>query len=185
MECPSPAWQSLPYPLCDATTLFTLIRTWVDEHPQQVALGLLGILLLGALLRWRKGTVHFRQTANQRAEQLLKRSLPPQQYQQLQLSGFLELSSTVTPGDFYRVPRYRGRVQVYETCQLNHELLYRLKAELCVIPCEDVPDADLILAHKWMIEGDEKVYQMLANWHWQPNQQWRMTLPARPATALV
>lgn len=173
-------WRSLSSLYYEGVTFFLTTRDWLNEHPQQLfQLITAFILLLGFFLWWKK-THRFQLTANQRAEQLLKQSLTPLQYQQIQTQGFLELPSTITPSQFYRIPRYRGRVKVYENYNENGQTLCRLKAELCIIPREDVPDADLILAHKWMIEGDERSYTTIANWIiGQQSPGWPVYTPGR------
>jgi hypothetical protein len=55
----------------------------------------------------------------------------------------------------YRVPRGRGLVRVIEKG--------RETASLCLQPLEKVPDADIVVMHKLMIEADEETYLQKAN----------------------
>ncbi len=58
-------------------------------------------------------------------------------------------------GRIYHVPAGPGWVDVYE----SGELCLRV----CVEPVERLPQADVVLAHKLMIEGDEQRYMWAAN----------------------
>lgn len=93
--------------------------------------------------------------AKGRAEQLLAETLAPEEYVQLSRLGYIDVPSPNVPGRVYRVPKYRGRVRVYEDG--------RPVMSLCVQPVELVPDADVVLIHKLMIEGNEQEYLRLAN----------------------
>ena len=53
------------------------------------------------------------------------------------------------------MPRTQGLVRVIE--QGRH------KANLCLQPLETVPDADVVVIHKLMIEADEETYLQTAN----------------------
>jgi hypothetical protein len=104
------------------------------------------------------------QTPKERAESLLRDSISFQQYQHLLTFGYLEIPSRLYPNRYYRIPRERRRVQVYEVAETNIGLQHRKLGELCVIACEPMPDADLVLTHKWLIEADEQKYLNTANW---------------------
>jgi hypothetical protein len=97
-----------------------------------------------------------KQEAEQRAEQLLKVLLPAEQYNHLVRKGYLEVQSGMYPYRTYRIPRHRGSVEVYE--------MGRLVMSLCVQPTEVVPDADVVVMHKLMIEGNEREYLRRANY---------------------
>lgn len=97
-----------------------------------------------------------RQCAEERAAGLLREHVSERQYQQFRRDGYLEVPSQVQPGRVYRLPARPGRVVVYEGG--------RPVGQLCVIATEPVPQADLILAQKWLIEADEPAYLALANW---------------------
>lgn len=104
------------------------------------------------------------QTAKDRAELLLRESVTPKQYQQLLTFGYLEIPSQLYPTRAYRIPRERRRVQVYERQETSSGPQHQKLGELCVIACEPMPDADLVLTHKWLIEADEQKYLNTANW---------------------
>lgn len=97
-----------------------------------------------------------KQEAEQRAEQLLKILLTPEQYNHLVRKGYIEVQSGMYPYRSYRIPRHRGSVEVYE--------MGRLVMSLCVQPTEQVPDADVVVMHKLMIEGNEREYLRRANY---------------------
>jgi hypothetical protein len=117
------------------------------------------LLLCGALAWW----LYHRETmlsvqrseAERRAQQLVTEMLSREQLAQLNRLGFIELRSRLIPGRTYRVPRRRGQVQVYE--QGHHA------GSLCIQPTRWVPDADVLLMHKLMIEGNEAEYLRTAN----------------------
>jgi hypothetical protein len=138
------------------------------------------IILLGALIMliaalwWRHrqmrryGAVrrslwHRCQTAELRAEVLLRENVIGRQYQQLLDNGYLEVPSRLYPGRTYRLPARPGRVEVYEAG--------KWAGQLCIIACDPAPHADLILAQKWMIEADEQAYLAMANWISGPHRQ--------------
>jgi len=89
------------------------------------------------------------------AERLLAEILPEHEYQQLTRRGYLEVASPGIPGRIYRVPKYRGRVHVYE---YGHPVM-----SLCIQPVDLIPDGDVVVMHKLMIEGNESEYLRLAN----------------------
>jgi hypothetical protein len=93
--------------------------------------------------------------ARERAETLLAEMLSEEEYCLLGRKGYLEVSSPSIPERVYRIPRYRGRIHVYED--------NRAVMSLCVQPIELVPDADVVLIHKLMIEGNEQEYLRTAN----------------------
>jgi hypothetical protein len=97
-----------------------------------------------------------KQEAEQRAELLLKTILPADHYNHLTRKGYLEVQSGMYPYRTYRIPRHRGSVEVYE--------MGRLVMSLCVQPTEIIPDADVVVMHKLMIEGNEREYLRRANY---------------------
>ncbi len=116
-----------------------------------LSLVLLWRLSLDSYLKWAE--------ANRRANELLRSVLTREQYRQLTLNGYLDIPSPRDPGCIYRVPRAQGLVGVIEQG--------RRKASLCPQPLELVPDADLVVMHKLMIEADEETYLQTANkLHW-------------------
>lgn len=117
-------------------------------------------LALCGLLAWwlyhRESALSGERTeAERRALRLLAQLLQPEQLDQLNTMGFVELKSRLIPGRSYRVPRRRGQVQVYEDG--------RHAGSLCIQPTRWVPDGDLVLMHKVMIEGNEADYLRTAN----------------------
>lgn len=94
--------------------------------------------------------------AERRAATLLRDVLTPEQCRQLLWHGYLEVPSPNAAGRVYRVPRARGGfVQVIE----DGKAVMRL----CVQPVERLPDADVIVLHKLMIEANEEHYLQKAN----------------------
>ncbi len=107
----------------------------------------LGRLALDSYLKWSE--------ANRRANELLHSVLTREQYRQLIRNGYLDIPSPRDPGCIYRVPRAQGLVGVIEQG--------RRKMNLCLQPLEWVPDADMVVMHKLMIEADEETYLQTAN----------------------
>ncbi|HEY0754978.1 MAG TPA: hypothetical protein VGD98_13555 [Ktedonobacteraceae bacterium] len=94
--------------------------------------------------------------AERRAAHLLRDMLTPEQCRQLIWHGYLEVPSPGFAGRVYRVPRARGGfVQVLD----DGKAVMRL----CVQPVEHLPDADVIVLHKLMIEANEEHYLRKAN----------------------
>jgi len=93
--------------------------------------------------------------ANQRANELLRSVLTSEQYRQLMRKGYLDIPSPRDPSCIYRVPRAQGLVGVIR--QGRH------KMSLCLQPLDWVPDADVVVLHKLMIEADEETYLQTAN----------------------
>jgi len=143
------------------------LAIWVMANPLWTVGLLIGMLILLTLL-WRmsysmltRQRAHYE--AKKRAETLLRNSITDEQYEQLVDRGYLEIPSRLYPGYLYRIPRTQQRVQIYETNQSVTTPYSRKLAELCVVPCDSVPDADMVLAHKLMIEADEQTYLSIAN----------------------
>ena len=112
-----------------------------------LCLGLLGWLISDHYLKWAE--------ANRRASELLRSVLTRKQYRQLKRHGYLDIPSPRDPECIYRVPQAQGLVGVIEQG--------RRKASLCLQPLECVPDADIVVMHKLMIEADEETYLQTAN----------------------
>ena len=110
------------------------------------------ILTLGAVIT---GSYHKRPGATRRAGQLLRAILTAEQYDQLIQQDYIDIPSPSYPERVYRVPRSCGHVQVREKG--------RLTMGLCLQPFEWVPDADIVVIHKLMIEADEETYLQKAN----------------------
>jgi hypothetical protein len=93
--------------------------------------------------------------AQDRAELLLKDLLTEDEYRQLNRRGYLEVPSPSRARRTYRVPRHQGQVKVYED---GVPIM-----ALCVQPIEPIPDGDVVVMHKLMIEGNEEEYLRTAN----------------------
>ncbi|HUZ76758.1 MAG TPA: hypothetical protein VMV93_04145 [Chloroflexota bacterium] len=113
----------------------------------------------GALLWWlyRRERVVSRQRnqAERQAQELLRRMLQPNELHQLRTHRFLEVGSRLIPGRVYRIPHRRGQVRVYEGG--------RHTGNLCIEPTRWVPDSDVLLIHKLLLEADEASYLSTAN----------------------
>ena len=93
--------------------------------------------------------------AEARAAALLEDLLTEDEHRQLERDGYLGVPSPSRPGRTYQVPRHGGRVRVYEG---DAPVM-----ALCVEPVEWLPDGDVVLLHKLMIEGNEAEYLRVAN----------------------
>jgi hypothetical protein len=93
--------------------------------------------------------------AERRAADLLRDTLTAEQFHQLIWRGYVEIPSPAEPQRVYRVPKSRGYVQVIENG--------RPTMRLCLQPVECLPDADVVVLHKLMIEADEEIYLQKAN----------------------
>jgi hypothetical protein len=112
-----------------------------------LALILFGWQFVDSLLKWLE--------PYRRAHKLLRAVLTPEQYRQLMWRGYVDIKSPRDQERFYRVPRYPGLVGMIEQG--------KRKANLCLQPLEWVPDADIVVMHKLMIEADEETYLQTAN----------------------
>lgn len=97
--------------------------------------------------------------AETRARALLHEMLTDAECQQLMELGYLEVKSPSKAHRVYRIPGVAGRVRVFER---GREIV-----ELCVQPTEALPNSDVVLLHKLMIEGNEEEYLARAN-HFAP-----------------
>jgi hypothetical protein len=152
---------------CRSQLLVNRLNTWVGANPLWTVGLLLGTLILLVLLGQMSHSIFVRHQAHfvakKRAEQLLRNSITDEQYKQLVSQGYLEIPSRLYPGYLYRIPRTQQRVFIYENSQSSVIPYPRKLAELCVLSCDQVPDADMVLAHKLMIEADEQTYLSIAN----------------------
>lgn len=98
-------------------------------------------------------------SAEGRARAMLREMLTDEEFHQLAELGYLEIPSPSRPHRVYRIPGSAGRVRVFER---GREIV-----ELCLQSTEPLPDSDLVLLHKLMIEGDEQEYLAKAN-HFAP-----------------
>lgn len=96
-----------------------------------------------------------RALAEKRSGELLRDLLDAREYRQLMRYGYMDVPSGCYAGRLYRIPYLPGRVSILEGgCAV---------AELCVQPLVSLPDNDMILLHKVMIEGAELDYLARAN----------------------
>ena len=93
--------------------------------------------------------------AERKGQELLRRLLTDEEYAQLQRDSYLAVASPSVAGRVYRVPRRRGFVERHEDGQAP--------VRLCLVPDRWLPDADIVLMHKFLIEADEPRYLQLAN----------------------
>jgi hypothetical protein len=98
------------------------------------------------------------------AEGLLREMLTESEFRQLCYTGYLDVTSPARGGRVYRVPRGPGQVLVVEAG--------RITERLCVQPAVGgLPEADVVLMHKMLIQSDEETYLQTANhfprsvWH--------------------
>ena len=112
-----------------------------------------------------EGTEGSGDTPRERAEALLREILNEREYQQVRKRGYVDIISPSNAQRIYRIPRFLGRVCVYEDGQVVREL--------CIQPVEPVPSADVIAMHKLMIQGDEEHYLAQAN-------QFSALIPCQP-----
>ena len=96
-----------------------------------------------------------RQAAEQRARALLRGMIGDDEFERLTRRGYLDVPSTLVPGRIYRVPYFQGMVNVIEGGVAT--------MQLCVVPTRWVPDPEIVIIHKLLIEGDEARYLRLAN----------------------
>ncbi len=97
--------------------------------------------------------------AEARARLMLREMLTATEYEQLQHDGYLEVASPSIAHRMYRIPWSAGRV-----CMIDNG---QEVAELCLQSTEPLPDSDLVILHKLMIEGNEHEYLNKAN-HFAP-----------------
>ncbi len=89
-----------------------------------------------------------------RAQDLLREVLGEEQHQALQILGYLEVRSRLVQGRVYRIWQ-PGLVEVHEQG--------RFCGRLCLQPVVALPNSDVILLHKVLLEGDEEGYLRTAN----------------------
>jgi hypothetical protein len=139
-------WESLML-LMSIWLLFLLLAVYyLSETP------------LPRLTRWRESvTEHL--SAEGRSRALLREMLSEGEYQQLTKFGYLEVSSPSNDQRVYRIPGSGGLVRVYERGTAV--------MELCLQPADPLPDGDVVVLHKLMIQGNEQEYLAKAN-HFAP-----------------
>ena len=93
--------------------------------------------------------------SERRAELLLRDILSPHELRQLFWRNYIDIPSKLKPQRVYRVPRANSYVQVRENG--------RTVMWLCLQPVEQLPDDDVVVIHKLMIECQEETYLQTAN----------------------
>jgi hypothetical protein len=93
--------------------------------------------------------------ADERAALLLRRVLSEREYEQWLRCSFVEIASPHHADWRYRIPAQPEPVWLF----IKGKAITRL----CVQPLDPVPDADVVIMHKLMIEADEEGYLDLAN----------------------
>jgi hypothetical protein len=96
-----------------------------------------------------------KRAAQERARELLCGVLGVTAFEQLLRAGYLEITSPSRLGRVYRIPQRPGLVQVYE-----HGVAVE---RLCIQPTHPLPDDDIVVMHKLLIEADEQGYLATAN----------------------
>lgn len=120
-----------------------------------ISVYLVAMRALARLIDRRFDPLHDWREAEKRAEAMLSEVLPEREVRQLAQKGYLEVPSRKFASRVYRVPRYQGPVAVYEDGMLANLL--------CVRSVDPIPNADAVLLHKLLIEGDEDTYLATAN----------------------
>ena len=93
--------------------------------------------------------------AKLRADQVLRAVLTSEQYGQLMQQRYIDIPSPSDSERIYRVPKLPGLVQVREKGSIT--------MWLCLKPLEWMPNDDIVVIHKLMIEADEETYLQKAN----------------------
>ncbi|MFL5667373.1 MAG: hypothetical protein ACJ8BW_39405 [Ktedonobacteraceae bacterium] len=122
---------------------------------ETVASVLVVVILLLSLMWLIIGCSSMPSSAKRRADELLRVVLTCEQYRQWILQGCVDIPSPSDPQRTYRVQKYPHPTQVRERG--------RVQMWLCLLPLERVPDADLVVIHKLLIESDEQDYLQKAN----------------------
>jgi hypothetical protein len=128
-------------------------------------IGIISVMAVIALLVMARGTMRplmrfaapWREeiAAENRARALMREMLTPSEYQQLVKFGYLEVASPGFEQRVYRIPGGGGLVKVFDRgCAVM---------ELCLQPTEPLPDGDVVVMHKLMIQGNESDYLQRAN----------------------
>ncbi len=93
--------------------------------------------------------------AERRAEVLLREVVGERGFGEMVRRGYLEIRSPMFPSRVYLVPERQGPVTV---CEHGRPMM-----RLCVQTVDRVPDYDVVVMHKLMIEGNERDYLRIAN----------------------
>lgn len=130
-----------------------------------LAVGVVAVITLLCVLLIARGTISpllwfnppWREEANaeNRARMLMREMLSITEYQQLTKFGYIEVISPSYDQRVYRIPGAGGLVKVFDRgCAVM---------ELCLQPAEPLPDGDVVVMHKLMIQANEQEYLQRAN----------------------
>ncbi len=97
--------------------------------------------------------------AERRAKLLLGEFLTDEELQQLTELGYLDVRSPCRAERIYRIREEGHSVDIFDSGVLSMRIRSR--------PSREIPAGDLILMHKFMIEGSEKEYLQSADVRWQ------------------
>jgi hypothetical protein len=143
-------------------TTASIVLAWVSlVSLTVVGFRIMTLMTMSPLFRsriwpWLRSRGWWPAPAERAAEALLRRLLTVTQYEALGRNGYLEVASKDYPGRTYRIPRGPGQVQVVERGHVMERL--------CLQPAAmGLPEADLVLMHKLLLESDEQRYLMTAN----------------------
>lgn len=152
-------WIRTPEPLVDA---------WRPFEPEQAAAGPVMLIRTGIdiaeqqreqaeeIARRAEAQMQARRLAEQKALQLLRENITPEQWRQLEAHGFFEVLGLKT-GNRYRIKKgFAGNV-VKLTPKGEPEVQY------CIHPDMRVPDQDAMLAQKLLLECNEELFLKTAN----------------------
>jgi hypothetical protein len=137
-----PDWASLAVAVGAGTLLLVLAVSLVTK-------------LAGSPFNAESEPVSLTTSSQERSLALLREVLEAREYEQLIQRGYLDISSPSDPQRIYRIRRNAGLVSVFEQG--------KAKWELCVQPTEPLPNNDLVVMHKLMIQGNEQEYLAQAN----------------------
>lgn len=125
------------------------MKNWRMNVETMVAVLLIMMLLL-LLVVFVFDTARTKPKAKRRAGELLSAVLTCEQYGQLMKRNYIDIPSPSVPERSYRVPKLPGLVQVRDKGNVT--------MWLCLQPLGWIPDEDIVVIHKLMIEADEETY---------------------------
>jgi hypothetical protein len=115
-----------------------------------------------------------REEAEQRANELLKSVIGEEAYKTLLDEWYLHVGSPNCEWRKYAIPLHKDRRILFWDEKGHYEL--------CIAPASDVPAADRVLTHYFMIQGDEEAHLRIANFFDKDGNQianpYRNTVPS-------
>jgi hypothetical protein len=100
-----------------------------------------------------------RAQARERAEELLRECLAPDQAEELSRAGHFHVDTISPNGERRRYRIERGRARNVKQVDAGG----RVVKTLCAHPIAQLPDADTMLAQKLMLEASEEEFLRIAN----------------------